>query len=523
MHISDFFSNYKNHPILFIGTGLSLRYLEQSFTWDGLLEFIVKEYGETEEHYLDIKAQSQINGNFNYQKIASIVEQEFNSVAASERDGKFKSINDLFYKNMRNGINISRFKLFLSEIFSHHSIKQEKAEEITELKKIRKNIGSVITTNYDLLIEDIFGFVPLIGNDILLSNPYGAIYKIHGSAGHPKDIIITENDYQIFDSKYELIRAQLLSLFIHNPIIFIGYSIGDENIKKILKTIFTYVEPNTEQAKRIRNNFLLIEYCEGSSNLDVVEHDIDIAEINNTIRINKLKTDDFTTVYKYLGDLTLPISAMDIRKVQSIVRDIYNGESKARGQITVHITENIDELKNSQTILAIGSPKTIRYQYLNVSDFILNYFSILEEANAEMIKAIDQLKISDTQYFPVFGFTNIVEDFKTCSRLKCIESNNIAHYMSTLYGFGSNHTTIEEILQDSTIGRSYKWNSVMKNVLSGKISLECLEKYLRENKSTDTNYRKMLCLFDLLKYSTCCTKNKKGEYSITPIKIKCNG
>lgn len=518
MHISDFFANYKNHPILFIGTGLSLRYLNRSFTWDGLLEFVVKEYGGTEEHYLDIKAKSQVNGDFNYQKIASIVEDEFNDASAAERNGKFKTINDQFYENMRKGMNISRFKLFLSEIFSHHTIKPEMADEITELKKIRKNIGSVITTNYDLLIEDIFGFVPLIGNDILLSNPYGAIYKIHGSAGYPKDIIITENDYQIFDLKYELIRAQLLSLFIHNPIIFIGYGIGDENIKKILKTIFTYVEPNTEQAKKIRNNFLLIEYCQGSSNLDVVEHDIDIAEINGTIRINKLKTDDFNTVYKYLGNLTLPISAMDIRKVQSIVRDIYTGESKARGQITVHVTENIDELKNSQTILAIGSPKTITYQYLNVSDFILNYFSILEEANAEMIKAIDLLKISDTQYFPVFGFMDVTDDFKTCNRLKCIESQNVARYMNGLYGYNSHHTTIEEILQDSNIGRSYKWNSVMKNVLLGKIPLNNLEKYLRENKSTDTNYRKMLCLFDLLKYSSCSSRNKRGEYTITPIK-----
>jgi hypothetical protein len=27
MHISEFFSNYSNHPILFVGAGVSLRYL----------------------------------------------------------------------------------------------------------------------------------------------------------------------------------------------------------------------------------------------------------------------------------------------------------------------------------------------------------------------------------------------------------------------------------------------------------------------------------------------------------------
>lgn len=518
MHISEFFSNYKNHPILFVGTGLSLRYLNRSFTWDGLLEHIVKEYGQSEEHYLDIKANSQVNGEFNFQKIGTKIEQEFNAVASSDRDGKFKSVNDLFYDNMRNGINISRFKLYLSEIFSNYSVRPEMEEEILEFKKIRKNIGSVITTNYDRFIEDVFGFVPLIGNDILMSNPYGAIYKIHGSTGFPKDIIITEADYLAFDSKYELIRAQLLSLFIHNPIIFIGYGIGDINIKKILKTIFTYVEPNTTQAQKIRNNFLLIEYCPGSTNLEVVEHDIDIPDINGTIKINKLKTDDFTTIYKYLERLTLPISAMDIRKVQSIVKDIYTGEVNTRGQITVHITENIDELKNSQTILAIGSPKTIKYQYLNVIDFIKSYFDILEEANVDMIKAIDQLSIADTQYFPIFGFLNITKDLNNWNRLAYIESNNMARYTQTLNCISSTHTTIKGILEDYTIGRSYKWNSIVKNVLVGKITLDSLESYLRENKGSDTNYRKLLCLYDLLKYAPDCTQLINGIITIMPLK-----
>jgi len=117
-------------------------------------------------------------------------------------------------------------------------------EEIAELKKIRKNIGSVITTNYDKFIEEIFEFNPLIGNNILLSNPYGSVYKIHGCVSDINKIIITSEDYENFLKKYELIRAQLLSLFIHNPIIFIGYNLADENIKNILKTIFTYIEPN---------------------------------------------------------------------------------------------------------------------------------------------------------------------------------------------------------------------------------------------------------------------------------------
>ena len=53
-----------------------------------------------------------------------------------------------------------------------------------------------------------------------------------------EQIVITAEDYERFDKKYELIRAQLLSLFIHHPIIFMGYTITDENIRAILQTIF---------------------------------------------------------------------------------------------------------------------------------------------------------------------------------------------------------------------------------------------------------------------------------------------
>lgn len=289
MDIEEFIANYKNHPVMFIGTGLSLRYLTNSYSWENLLKKIALEFNPNEEYYLDIKAKYMKGQYCAYEKVATDLEKDFNDYLQKNRNGKFEYINDLFYENMKKGINISRFKLYISDLLSNAEIKDCVSAEIVELKKARKNIGSIITTNYDKMIEDIFSFNPLIGNDILLSNPYGSVYKIHGCVSSPDKIIITEDDYNKFDERYELIRAQLLSLFIHNPIIFIGYNIGDKNIKDILRTIFSYVDYNSEESKKIRDNFLLIEYEEGLDNTEVVEHDIDI-EGFPTIRINKLNT-----------------------------------------------------------------------------------------------------------------------------------------------------------------------------------------------------------------------------------------
>ena len=209
----------------------------------------------------------------------------------------------------------------------------------------------------------------------MLSNPYGSVYKIHGCVSDIQNIIITEEDYERFDKRYELIRAQLLSLFIHNPIIFIGYSISDVNIKNILKTIFMCIEPNSKDAERIRKNFLLVEHQKDSISEEIREHDIDI-EGFGTIRINKRKTDNYEIIYKSLSNLHLSVSAMDVRKVQDVFKEIKTG-----GEIKVSITDDLETLKNGEKVLAIGSINNIKYEFNTASEMMSIYFKIVDEDN----------------------------------------------------------------------------------------------------------------------------------------------
>jgi len=497
MNINEYISGYKNHPVLFVGTGISLRYLENSYTWDGLLCKVAFDLKGTKEFYLDIKSKSEEGGKYKFDKIATLLETEFNNDLSNDRNGKFKEINDIFYDNMEKGINLSRLKIYISKLLSEIEFKEEMLDEVKELKKIRKNIGSIITTNYDTLIESIFEFNPLIGNDILLSNPYGSVYKIHGCISNPSKVIITENDYGDFKEKYELIRAQLLSLFIHNPIIFIGYSIGDENIKNILKTIFTYIEPNSDAAEKIRKNFLLVEYDREIESEEITEHDIDL-EGFSTIRINKIKTHNFKPIYESLSELHLPISAMDVRKVQDIVREIYSG-----GEIKVNITEDLDSLKNSDRIIAIGSSKTISYQYQSSSEMMSNYFKIIDESNKQLLSLIDKYTIQNSQYFPIFGFNIINPDLERAEELKKQQIDKIDSILNTMSTHCHNSfTCIDDIYSDSVITVSNKSNAVVWAIMKNNIDLDEVEKYLRDHSNKmDTDFRKQLCAYDIKKYN----------------------
>lgn len=57
-----------------------------------------------------------------------------------------------------------------------------------------------------------------------------------------------------------------------------------------------------ELAKKIRDNFLLVEYAPGDHTTEITEHDIDI-ESMAAIRINKIKTDNYTAIYDALSKL----------------------------------------------------------------------------------------------------------------------------------------------------------------------------------------------------------------------------
>lgn len=501
MNIREFIGQYRNHPVLFIGAGVSLRYLNNSHTWDGLLKHIAFELKGNNEFYLDIKAECQVEGKYNYALIATKLEKAFNQSLGVDRNGKFKEINDYFYTEMERENNLSRFKIYVSKLVGTLSYNESKKEELAELKKIRKNVGSVITTNYDGLVEDVFSFEPLVGNDILLSNPYGSVYKIHGCNKDPSKIIITEDDYSHFDNKYELIRAQLLSIFIHNPIIFMGYGIGDENIKSLLKTIFTYVEPNSLTAQRIRDNFLLVEFEKDSLSHEISEHDIDL-EGFSTIRINKIKTDDFMEIYRSLSNLNLPVSAMDIRKVQSIVKDIYSGVHDDGTSIKVNITEDIDSLNNSDKILVIGSSNSIKYEHKNSSNFMTDYFDIIDESNHQLLKLIDKINITSTQWFPIYGFCLICHDLDKCEPLKAQQRRKIEEYLAGLPGAVQNtHGNCEGIYCDESITRTNKINSIIWSTWHDGINPDDVEVVLRampDKKGTD--YRRLLCVYDYKKY-----------------------
>ena len=159
---------------------------------------------------------------------------------------------------------LSPFKAEVATYIKKNSVVvDEYKTEIEMLSNLsEKNIAGVITTNYDEFIENHFlGYTKFVGQKQLIFSPIQGIaevFKIHGSIEDPDSLIINEKDYLDFDRKSAYLAAKLMTIFIEYPIIFMGYSISDVNIQKIIKSIIDCLD--VQQIKTLEDEDFKLLY-----------------------------------------------------------------------------------------------------------------------------------------------------------------------------------------------------------------------------------------------------------------------
>jgi nucleoside 2-deoxyribosyltransferase len=102
----------------------------------------------------------------------------------------------------------------------------------------------IVTTNFDILLEEAFRGAgrtcfPVVHpeelayadtNDILL-------IKIHGSIDRPDSLLLTSTDYRDFEAQKALLIQTLTHYFVTRSIIFVGYSLTDESLLRVIRDI----------------------------------------------------------------------------------------------------------------------------------------------------------------------------------------------------------------------------------------------------------------------------------------------
>lgn len=351
MNISDVINNFSTIPFLFVGSGMSRRYLNLP-DWKGLLKHFAEVISEDEfayDAYVNKAKTMECKAGL-MPKAAELIQQDFDDKWF--KDKSIRTVGAEAQEQLHNGL--SPFKAELAVYIKKKSqVNRDYQAEIEKLAEIsEKNIAGIITTNYDSFLEDHFkGFTKYVGQSQLVFSAIqgmAEIYKIHGSVETPESIVINEEDYLLFEKNCAYLAAKLMTIFMEYPIIFMGYSISDSNILNIIKAIVNCL--NKTQVELLEDRFVFIDYKPEVAEAEVTPSTIMIDE--KALTIKRIVLSDFMPLYNSMAEKKAKLPVVLLRKFKQELYE-YTITNKPTDRIRVASLDD-ERIADEDLVLTIG-------------------------------------------------------------------------------------------------------------------------------------------------------------------------
>jgi len=499
-------------PFLFIGSGFSRRYLGLE-DWKGLLARFGSKLPSGFIRYV-----SESNGDLALaaEKMAGPYSEYWWSLPQAEEIANRPEWHTHISSPLRHDI----CEYLKSCDMTNKDLKNE-LELLTSRKTI---IDGIITTNWDLLLENLFAkdqYKIYVGQgSLLFSNPQkiAEIYKIHGCCSDPKSLVLTKTDYEDFHKKNPYLAAKLLSIFIEHPIIFIGYSLHDENIKSILCSI-SEMMTNDEHRVKLANNLIFINWEKDVADSISKTH-FSFSE-NKSIPITEIKTDDFSKIFLALQGNERKIPAYILRIFREQFYEIVQGETPEN---KLYCPTDIDDIiQSGKEIEFVAGFGVAKERYSKVGLKGVDFKMILSDAiygDIEFDRAqILNNTLSDicksAVYVPIQKFIKADPNFKP---LKNAPENfkNLFNFNEKIFvskissGYRKSYKTknliskgIIELIESNQFSDSIRADYLGQYIVDNNSveNLKILEDYLKEKFEeswNNSNYKRLVCIYDCL-------------------------
>ncbi len=527
-------------PFLFIGSGFSRRYLNTE-DWEGLIRKFCDVVPRGFPYY-------RSTSNSKWDVAAQMIAEDFHEIWWND-DGYSKSRDEYqeLATNRNSPLKIEMAK-YLKGIKYVPGINVKYDDELEVLKEVV--IDGIITTNWDILIEDIFEKEKMktyIGQkELLFSNNFevNEIYKIHGCSTDPDSLVLTEDDYKEFNNKNAYLAAKLLTIFIEHPVIFIGYSLSDENIIKILESITACLDGTN--ISKLKDRLIFVTRANG----DYDSFQESTITVNGmTIPITRIKTDDFINVYKPLGKIKRKFSTRKLRQMKSEMFElIKHNDPKGKIQV-VEYDENNATYDDVEFVVGFGIDHFARqvHGFIDKDDFTkpskLRHSStgyktysrkdLLKEIIAdtdmvtydydELLKDTLPEKLKTDRSLPVNRFIKFSSLGENDSLDHKIEKKRDLKYNDFLteaqkkemgdFAFNWQFTSVGEVMEGfNNLEEKFYYISILG---PDKINIEELRKVLIEHidlvddkKTLGTNLRRLFRIYDYLAFGNSAIKVK---------------
>lgn len=351
--ITEVVQTFGCQPILFVGSGLAKRYMGAP-NWDELLSILAKECSAIDKG-IGFYKQSLVTP----MRIGEEFARLYQAWAWDKGHNEFPK--EMFEPDVGPQ---SYIKYKISNIINSYTptnidnLKSEKyKKEISALEKIKPH--ALITTNYDRMLEILFpDHTPIIGQKILQGQNFavGEIYKIHGCVSEHDSLVFTQSDYDYFERKKKFLSAKLLTFFNEHPLIFIGYSATDPNIRSILSDID---EALPEKGGIIPNVYIL-NWSDDIDEDSLPPRDKVIATSEDrSIRVKLIESNDFEWVFNAFAS-NPALNDVNPKVLRSLVARSYNLVRHDIPKMTVHadfqmLTESVANSNSFAKLFGIAN------------------------------------------------------------------------------------------------------------------------------------------------------------------------
>ena len=295
-----------------------------------------------------LMAESEGDGKKNtvYPRIASLMERDFLDAI---NQPKFTDWVETHRAEFEAGI--SPMKVYVVEHLSSFR-PTLMTEELDILRKATRHVAGVITTNYDGLMESVFPkYDVYVRQEDLLFSPLmgiGEIYKIHGSAEDPSSMVINERDYQRLRNHQDYLTSKILTIFGEYPIIFLGYSLNDQDIREIISSIASCA--GEARAREIAKRFIFVQYSESCA-IKAASYEVDNGQ---TVEMTAISTPNFAPIYEAIAQTNQRYAP---KVLNQILRQLYKASYTGTGAESVVAVKlsHMDELPpNKNVIVGVG-------------------------------------------------------------------------------------------------------------------------------------------------------------------------
>jgi len=366
----------KTLPVLFVGSGLSQRYIG-SPNWEGLLRYASSLTGRSFNYYEGLAADGPANGKL--PRIASQIAADFYPIWWDS--DTYAGSRERYEHAIQKAGDPLKLELALYLQGLPITVEDSTAEELEKLSTVRTH--AVITTNYDSILEDALPDMEVyVGQQSVLfsaTQAVGEIYKIHGSVADPTSLVLTAEDYQDYWTKNPYLIAKILTLFVEHPVIFLGYSLGDAHIQRLLGNLVDCL--TEDQLNTLNQRLIFVNRPKDGVGAGLRDSTITVDE--HSFQVQELALDDFGSLYELLATLPQHFPVRMLRQLrESVYQLAFSSDPTGRVYVLPFDEAQEDEV---EVVVGVGTMERLGFKGYSVftrTDFFLDMLRGAMDHNA---------------------------------------------------------------------------------------------------------------------------------------------